>query len=119
MDPEPQAAELRLGIQALEEGDPRAAAAAAERALREVPETKPLDAIPALELLMRARMSMGDLGAAEQVCESLDKTAHGLGTPYLVGRALLAVGELAEARGDHEKACQCREEAHALEGRAP
>src|SRR4051794_13904862 len=87
MDSEPQATELRLGMQALEEGDARAAVDAAERALRDVPEANPLDAIPALELLMRARMAMGDLGGAEQVCESLDKAAHGLGTPYLVGRA--------------------------------
>jgi len=54
---------------------------------------------------------MGDLGEAAAACERLDEAGRELGTPYLIGRALLAVGEVAAARGEHDEARRCCEDA--------
>ena len=104
-------AQLGLGLLALDNGDAAAAADAAERVLRSLSSASLLDTIPALELLVRARMSMGDLAAAAEASNRLDSAGRELGTPYLIGRALLAVGELAAARGDHDEARRCCEDA--------
>ena len=104
-------AQLGLGLLALDEGDAAAAADAAERVLRSLSPASLLDRVPALELLVRARMAMGDLAAAAEACDRLDSAGRELGTPYLIGRALLAVGEVAAARGDHDEARRCCEDA--------
>ena len=64
---------------------------------------------------------MGDLAAAAEACDRLDNAGRELGTPYLIGRALLAVGELAAANGDHDEARRCCEDAvdRFSEGSAP
>jgi DNA-binding CsgD family transcriptional regulator len=100
-----------LGALALEGGDAAAAADAAERVLRRLPDDAALDRLPALELLARARVRQGDLDAAADACAQVRHAGELLGTPYVTGRAKLVCGELAAARGDHEEARRCCEDA--------
>ncbi|HET9740582.1 MAG TPA: helix-turn-helix transcriptional regulator [Solirubrobacteraceae bacterium] len=100
-----------LGVLALEAGDVAAAADAAERALRRVPAASLLDRLPAVELLVRAWAALGELDAATEAYAELEQTAAALGTPYLRGRARLAAGRLAAARGDHEEGRRAFEDA--------
>jgi ATP/maltotriose-dependent transcriptional regulator MalT len=116
-----RAAVLGLGALALAEGDPAAAADAAERVLRRLPRSSVLARVPALELLVRARARLGDLGAAAEAGEELQAAGAQLGTPYLLGRARFVAGELATARGDLEEARRAFEDAVDCfdEGEAP
>jgi DNA-binding CsgD family transcriptional regulator/tetratricopeptide (TPR) repeat protein len=95
---------LGLGALALDTGDAVAAADAADRILRRLPEGMVLDRVPALELLVRARIGLGELDRAAERCAELEHLAGELATPYMQGRAQLAAGELAAARGDLEQA---------------
>ena len=95
---------LGLGGLALVAGDAAAAADAAERVLRRLPVSGALTRMPALELLVRARAALGELGAATAACAELVEVAGEIGTPYLDGRARLAGADLAMARGAHEDA---------------
>jgi ATP/maltotriose-dependent transcriptional regulator MalT len=99
-----QRALVGLGLIALETGDAAAAADAAERALRRAPTGSLLDRLPALELLTRARAALNQLDEAAAANAELQESAARLGTPYVRGRARLAAGRLAAARGDHEEA---------------
>jgi DNA-binding NarL/FixJ family response regulator len=100
-----------LGWLALDDGDAAAAADAAERALRRVSATAVLDRLPMLELLARARVALGELEAAGEVCAELQRVGTELGTPYVRGRARLAAGQMAAARGDHDEARRACEDA--------
>jgi ATP/maltotriose-dependent transcriptional regulator MalT len=98
-----------LGLMALEGGDPAGAADAAERALRRAPGE--LDRLPAFELLVRARAALGELDEAADALAELEHAADEIGTPYVRGRARLAAGRLAAARGVHEQARRAFEDA--------
>jgi ATP/maltotriose-dependent transcriptional regulator MalT len=100
-----------LGVLALEAGDPAGAADAAERALRRAPAGSLMDRLPALELLVRARAALGELDAAADARDELERMAAEIGTPYVRGRARLAAGRLAAARGNHEGARRAFEDA--------
>jgi ATP/maltotriose-dependent transcriptional regulator MalT len=100
-----------LGTLALDAGDARAAADAAERTLRRIGTQRRLDRIPALELLARARAQLGELEAAQVALDELEHAVSELGTPYLGGRLWLAAGELALACGEHDRARRCLEDA--------
>ncbi|HEX2411704.1 MAG TPA: helix-turn-helix transcriptional regulator [Solirubrobacteraceae bacterium] len=100
-----------LGLLALEAGDPAGAADGAERALRRAPAASLLDRLPALDLLVRARAALGELDAAADAYAELERAAAELATPYVEGRARLAAGRLAAARGDHESARRAFEDA--------
>ncbi len=100
---------LGLGTMAWKEGDSQAAADAAERVLRRVPDGSLLDRLPALELLALANAGLGRDEEASAACDELALIAGRLGTAYLRGRARLAEAEVTEARGDHEgsrRACE-------------
>jgi ATP/maltotriose-dependent transcriptional regulator MalT len=99
-----------LGSLALDD-DPAAAADAAERALRRVAPSAVLDRVPALELLVRARLGLGELEAAAAACAELERAGADLGTPYMRGRARRVAGEVAAARGDREAARRIFEDA--------
>ena len=116
-----RAAALGLGALSLAEGDAAAAADAAERVLRRLPRSSTLARVPALELLVRARARLGDLDAAADACDELERAGSQLGTPYLLGRARLVAGELARTRGDLEDARRAYEDAVDCfdEGEAP
>ncbi|HMJ04030.1 MAG TPA: LuxR C-terminal-related transcriptional regulator [Conexibacter sp.] len=100
-----------LGQLALDGGDARAAADAAERVLRGVPADAALERLPAYELLARARASLGEADAAGAACAAIETAVASIDTPYLRGRARLVAGELAGARGDHEEARRACEDA--------
>jgi len=98
-----------LGALALLEGDPRDAAETAERILRRP--GGPLDRVPPLELLARARARLGELEAAGAALARLEGIVAGRRTPYLSGRSRLVAGELALAGGDAEEARRLLEDA--------
>jgi DNA-binding CsgD family transcriptional regulator/tetratricopeptide (TPR) repeat protein len=100
-----------LGVLALDEGDAAAAADAAERVLRRLSPAAVLDRLPALELLVRARVGLGDIDAAGAGCAELERIGAELGTPYVRGRTCLVAGQVAAARGDHEHARRACEDA--------
>jgi DNA-binding CsgD family transcriptional regulator len=100
-----------MGQLDLDAGDARAAADTAERVLRAVPENVPLERLPALELLARARAALGEADAAVAAHEEIRGSVELLDTPYLRGRARLVAGEVAAARGDHEAAREGFEDA--------
>jgi ATP/maltotriose-dependent transcriptional regulator MalT len=90
---------VRAGI-ALDRGDAAAAAAEeAERYLRRVQEPDRFERVPALELLVPARLALGDAdGAAEAAAELQEIAACGR-TTALRAAALLAQGRVAVAQG--------------------
>jgi ATP/maltotriose-dependent transcriptional regulator MalT len=100
-----------IGALALEAGDPAAAADAAERVLRRLSSSAVLDRVPALELLVRARLGLGDLEAAASTCADLQGIGDEIGTPYVCGRARVVAGQTAAARGDHDEARRVLEDA--------
>jgi DNA-binding CsgD family transcriptional regulator len=106
-----RAALVGLGVLTLDAGDARGAADMAERVLRRTGAATPIDRIPALELLARARAALGELDEAGAAVAELDRIIDSLGTPYLAGRARLVAGEVAEARGAHEEARRGLEDA--------
>jgi ATP/maltotriose-dependent transcriptional regulator MalT len=105
-----------LGTLALEEGDALGAADIAERILRRVGEAAPIERVPALELLARARAALAGFDRAGEALVELTDIAARLGTPYLRGRARLVAGEVAELSGDHEQARRSLEDALDLFG---
>jgi ATP/maltotriose-dependent transcriptional regulator MalT len=100
-----------LGTLALEKGDQQGAADIAERILRRIGEAAPIERVPALELLARARGGLGDFDRAGGALVELADIVERLGTPYLRGRARLVAGEVAELSGDHEHARRSLEDA--------
>jgi ATP/maltotriose-dependent transcriptional regulator MalT len=100
-----------LGALALEEGDALGAADIAERILRRIGDAAPIERVPALELLARARAELGELDRAGEALAELCDIAERLGTRYLRGRARLVTGEVAERRNDHEEARRSLEDA--------
>jgi ATP/maltotriose-dependent transcriptional regulator MalT len=106
-----RAAFVGLGTLALDAGDARGAADMAERILRRISQTAPIERIPALELLARARAELGEAAAAADAGSELERIAEQLGTPYLRGRARLVAGELANQGGDYEEARRALEDA--------
>ena len=106
-----QRAIIGSGSLALEAGDPAAAADAAERVLRRLGPATVLDRLPALELLVLARLSLRDLDAAAASCAELEQVGDVIGTPFVRGRARLAAARLAAARGDFDDARRACEDA--------
>ena len=106
-----QRALVGLGALALDAGDAAAAADAAERALRRLSATAMLDRLPALELLVRARLALDDPDAAAAHSAQLARAGEAIGTPFVRGRARLAAARVARARGDHEEARRAGEDA--------
>lgn len=100
---------IGLGGLALQEGDCRGAAETAERILRRP--AGPLDQVPALELLVRARARLGEFDAARVALARLEGVVADRRTPYLSGRSCLNSGELALAEGNAEQARQVFEDA--------
>jgi DNA-binding CsgD family transcriptional regulator len=106
-----RAAQVGLGALALDGGDAPAAADIAERVLRRIGHAAPIDRVPALELLARARAESGELERAGEALGELEQIVERLGTPYLRGRARLVAGEVAELSADHERARRTLEDA--------
>jgi DNA-binding NarL/FixJ family response regulator len=89
---------------ALDEGDALRAVELLERLLRQVPADVLLARVPALELLISARIARGELDEAASTLATLREIGQLVGTPPLRAAADLAEGMLEAARGDHERA---------------
>jgi ATP/maltotriose-dependent transcriptional regulator MalT len=83
----------------------------AERVLRHTSEQTVLQRTPALEVLVAAHAARGDLDRAEAALAQLRDLARRVGTVPLRAAADLAGGITAAARGDHERARRCLEDA--------
>ena len=89
---------------ALDRGDARTAAELAERALRQIPAERHADRCPALEVVVRARISGGELEEARAGLDAFRDATDRVGTAPLGAVADLVEGMLAAAAGDHERA---------------
>ena len=86
---------------ALDRGDARRAAEEAERYLRRVGKDDSLIRVPALELLVPARLALGRKREAQRAADELAAIAESVGTAPLRAAALLARGRLeADARSE-------------------
>jgi ATP/maltotriose-dependent transcriptional regulator MalT len=106
-----RAALVGMGALALDGGDALGAADIAERVLRRIGEAAPIDRVPALELLARAKAASGELEGAGETVRELEQIVERLGTPYLRGRARLIAGEVAELSRDHAESRRSLEDA--------
>jgi DNA-binding CsgD family transcriptional regulator len=89
---------VRAGL-ALDRGDAEAAAEEAQRYLRRVHEPDRFERVPALELLVQARLALGDESAAEETAsEQLAEISACGGTTALRAAALLARGRVTVAQ---------------------
>jgi ATP/maltotriose-dependent transcriptional regulator MalT len=96
---------LVRGDLALDRGDALAAAEAAERFLRRIGDTDLFERVPGLELLVRARVALGQTAEAEAAAAELERLADAVGTPPLRASALLARGRVdAAARPEAARA---------------
>jgi DNA-binding NarL/FixJ family response regulator len=88
---------------ALDADDPAAASELAERHLRGY-EDGSLRRAPALEVVVRAKLALGELEAAQGAADELDRLARAGGAGALDAAAKLARGMVAAARRDHQPA---------------
>ena len=96
---------------ALDQGDARRAVELVERLLRQAPAERKLDRVPALELLVRARVTRGELEEARAALESLQELERLVGTEPLRASTELTEGLLEAASGEHERARTLLEDA--------
>jgi DNA-binding NarL/FixJ family response regulator len=85
------------GLLALDRGEPEPAAEEAERFLRRVGDRDPFARVPALELLVRARLALDDPAAADVAAHELEAIAARVETAPLRAAALAARGLVAAA----------------------
>jgi ATP/maltotriose-dependent transcriptional regulator MalT len=81
----------------LDPGEPLAAAEEADRFLRRVGESDRFERVPALELVVRARVQLGNASGARRAVAELERTAADVGTAPLRAAARLARGRLSAA----------------------
>lgn len=96
----PLASIVAAGL-AIDRGDTRRGAEEVERYLRRVGKDDRLMRVPALELLVRARLALGRTREAQRAAEELAAIAESVGTAPLQAAALLARGRIeANARSE-------------------
>jgi len=108
------AADLALLIRAalaLEREDPATAVDCAERFLRAMAEEGRMERTACLELLVRAKLALGDHAGAERAVQELRAIADDVHTDPLLGAACLTQGLLAAAAGEQVAAKGCFEDA--------
>jgi DNA-binding NarL/FixJ family response regulator len=103
---------------ALDRGDAATAVHEAERSLRRLPAGGLTDRTPALEILVRARLSAGDAQAAREAAEQLRAIASTARTGASAAAASFAEGLLAAAAADWEAARPAFEDAVDLYARS-
>lgn len=96
---------------ALDAGDALRSVELLERLLRRLPTDDLLDRMPALELLVSARLARGELEEAASALAALREIERLVRTPPLRASADLAEGMLEAARGDHYRARTLLEDA--------
>ena len=93
-----------LGALALEAGDALGAADVAERILRRIGEAAPIERVPALELLARARAALGELDGAGEALAELDGHRRAARNAVPARPCPPRRGRARERSGDHEEA---------------
>ncbi|MGH3040534.1 MAG: LuxR C-terminal-related transcriptional regulator, partial [Gaiellaceae bacterium] len=106
-----EAAQLCRARLALDRGEALRAVELVERVLRQIPEHRKLDRLPALELLACARIERGDLDEATQALDELRGVEQLVATSPLRASADLWEGMLAAAGDDHGRARTLLEDA--------
>lgn len=106
-----QTAQLCRARLALDRGDALRAIEVLERLLRQLPDDRKLDRAPALELLVRALITRGELDEAGEVLEVLRDVERLIGTAPLRASVDLVEGLLMAARGLHDRARTLLEDA--------
>lgn len=96
---------------ALDRGDALGAAELAERQLRQLPADRALDRLPALEVVVQARLARSELDLAVVAVDAMRDVGRRVGTPLLLARTDVAGGMLAAAHGAHEHARKLLEDA--------
>jgi ATP/maltotriose-dependent transcriptional regulator MalT len=96
VEPNREALLVRAALD-LDSGDARAAAEAVERHLRRVGEDDRFERVAGLELLVRARLALGEAEAARAAVEELERIGSAVRTAPLRAAALLARGRLDSA----------------------
>jgi LuxR family maltose regulon positive regulatory protein len=92
------------GHQAFDRGEVARAADLAERFLRQVPRDRQLERVAGLELLVRARTTLGELEEAGAAISELREIEPAAGTEPIRASVDVAEGLLAAAAGDHDRA---------------
>ncbi len=105
------AAQMCRARAALDRGETRRAADLVERLLRQLPQERRLDRVPALQLLIDARLARGELDEAAAALGAVREAERVTGTAPLRAGADLAEGMLAAAGGDHDRARPLLEDA--------
>jgi LuxR family transcriptional regulator, maltose regulon positive regulatory protein len=105
------AAQLCRARLALDGGDPVLAAETTERLLRRLPGRDRVDRLPALDMLVRARVARTELAEAASALEDLRHLDRLAGTAALHATADLLEGMLQAARSDHAGARRLLEDA--------
>jgi EmrB/QacA subfamily drug resistance transporter len=109
----PVAAMVRAAL-ALDRGDVRGAATEAERYLRGVGARDRFERVPALELLVPARLALGDTDGADAAAGELEAVAAMVTGGPLLAAALLARGRVESARDPGQASASLREAADLL-----
>ncbi|MEV5961598.1 LuxR C-terminal-related transcriptional regulator [Kribbella sp. NPDC051952] len=104
-------AQRGLAELALDREDPAAALAMLERILRRIPGAGSVNRAWPLELLVRAELALGDYVSALTHLTEFCSISARVGTRPLRAAARFAEGLYAAAQDDHEKACDCFEDA--------
>jgi DNA-binding CsgD family transcriptional regulator len=99
---------------ALDEWDAATALSTAERLLRTLKGGGPWQRVRALEVVVRAQISLGEAEAARAGLEELCQLATATGTDAVRAYCLVAEGLVAAADGEVEAAAQCLEDAAEL-----
>ncbi|MBI4271747.1 MAG: hypothetical protein HY615_15535 [Candidatus Rokubacteria bacterium] len=96
---------------ALDRSEPAAAARLAQRFLRRVPAANRTDRLAALDVLLRARIALGQVREARGVLDELRETDVAVATDPLKAGVLVAEGIVAEAEGARDRAREALEDA--------
>lgn len=104
-------AQLCRGRLALDAGNARLALELGERVRRGLSEERPVDCVPALELLVRAHLALGSVDSAGDALDALASITERAGTPGLRARRCLFQGMVDAARGEHDVAQRWLEDA--------
>ena len=97
----PLVAVVAAGL-ALDRGDARRGAEEAEGYLRRIGSDDRLMRVPALEILVRARLALGRIREAQRAADELAATAESVRTTPLHGAALLARGRIETHAGSED-----------------
>jgi LuxR family transcriptional regulator, maltose regulon positive regulatory protein len=96
---------------ALDENDASEALGSAERYLRGLGSDQPIESAAGLELLVPARIALGELSGAREAGAQLNRIADAVGTDQLHAASRVATGRIALTESDPDRASRAFEDA--------